>query len=74
VQFSFLLLLLPLVIFGYVGCMWLLFILFSLLVVADLSVLVAAGVLLCSPARTRTLKAATTSKMNKIQSNHVQPT
>jgi hypothetical protein len=43
----FLLLLLPLVIFGYVGCTWLFLILFGLLVVAALNVLVGAGVLLC---------------------------
>jgi hypothetical protein len=36
------------VIFGYAGCMWLLLILFSLLVVAALNVLVGAGVLLCA--------------------------
>jgi hypothetical protein len=34
--------------FGYVGCTWLFFILFGLLVVAALSVLVGAGVLLCA--------------------------
>jgi hypothetical protein len=38
----------PLVIFGYVGCTWLLLILFSLLVVAALSVLAGVGVLLCA--------------------------
>jgi phosphatidylglycerophosphate synthase len=37
--------LLPLVIFGYVGCTWLFLVLFRLLVVAALSVLAGAGVL-----------------------------
>jgi hypothetical protein len=40
-------LLLPLVIFGYVGCTWLFLILFNLLVVAALNVLVGVGILLC---------------------------
>jgi hypothetical protein len=34
--------------FGYVGCTWLFLLLFGLLVVAALSVLAAAGVLLCA--------------------------
>jgi uncharacterized oligopeptide transporter (OPT) family protein len=34
--------------FGYVGCMWLLLVLFGLLVVAALSVLAGVGVLLCA--------------------------
>jgi hypothetical protein len=42
------LLLLPHVIFGYVGYTWLFMILFSLMVVAALSVFVGAGVLLCA--------------------------
>jgi uncharacterized membrane protein len=33
--------------FGYVGCKWLLMVLFGLLVVASLNVLAGAGVLLC---------------------------
>jgi hypothetical protein len=33
--------------FGYVGCMWLLLVLFGLLVVAAFNVLAGAGVLLC---------------------------
>jgi hypothetical protein len=33
--------------FGYVGCTWLVLVLFGLLVVAALSVLAGAGVLLC---------------------------
>jgi hypothetical protein len=40
----FLLLLLPLAIVGFVGCMWLFLILFGLLVLAALSVLLGAGV------------------------------
>jgi hypothetical protein len=44
----FLLLLLPLVIFGYVGCTWLYLVLFGLLAVAAFSVLAGAGVLLCA--------------------------
>jgi hypothetical protein len=35
-------------IFGYVGCRWLLLVLFGSLVVAALSVLAGAGVLLCA--------------------------
>jgi hypothetical protein len=40
--------LMPLVIFGYVGCTWLFLVLFGLLVVAALNVPVWAGVLRCA--------------------------
>jgi hypothetical protein len=47
-RISFLQLQLPVVVFSYVRCTWLLLVLFGLLVVSALSVLAGAGVLLCA--------------------------
>jgi hypothetical protein len=70
-RFSFLLLQLPLVIFGYVGYTRLLSVLFGLLGIAAVSVLIGAGVLTYAGRASRTLKTAITRQPNKTESNHI---